>query len=106
MKVLTANRLSDGEAVWYAPDHSWIETLAGAEIARDKEHEERLEAIGKAAFAANQVLDVDIIDVELVDGAIRPIRLRERIRAAGPTNRADLGKQARPRGKTEANWVI
>jgi hypothetical protein len=52
------------------------------------------------------VLDVDIIDVELVDGAIVPIRLRERIRAAGPTNRADLGKQARPRGKTEANWVI
>lgn len=96
MKVLTANRLTDGEAVWYAPSHSWSETIDGAEIARDKEHEERLEAIGKAAFAANQVVDVDLIDVDLVDGAIVPLRLRERIRASGPTNRTDLGKQARP----------
>lgn len=95
MKILTANRLIDGEAVWYAPDHRWAETIAGAEIARDKAHEEKLEAVGKAAFAANQVVDVEIIDVDLVDGAIVPLRLRERIRAAGPTNRLDLGKQAR-----------
>jgi hypothetical protein len=94
MKVLTANRLIDGIAVWFAPDNRWSETLAGAEIARDKAQEEKLEAIGKAAFAANQVLDVDIIDVEMVDGEIVPLRLRERIRAAGPTNRLDLGKQA------------
>ena len=33
--------------------------------------------------------------MKLVDGAIRPHRLREQIRAAGPTNRNDLGKQAR-----------
>ena len=39
---------------------------------------------------------MNLIDVELIDGAIVPSRLRERIRAAGPTNRNDLGKQARP----------
>jgi len=96
MKVLTANRLSDGEAVWYAPSHRWIETIQGAEVARDKAHEEKLEAVGKAALAANQVVDVDLIDVDVVDGEVVPQRLRERIRAAGPTNRTDLGKQARP----------
>ena len=94
MKVLTANRLIDGIAVWYAPDRRWSETLSGAEVARDKAHEEKLDAIGKAAFAANQVLDVDLIDVDMIDGEIVPLRLRERIRAAGPTNRLDLGKQA------------
>ena len=93
-KILTANRLDDGEAVWYVGG-AGAETIDGAEIADDKEGEERLEAIGKAAFAANFVLDVAIIDVEIVDGAIRPTRLRERIRAAGPTIRNDLGKQAR-----------
>ncbi|MHA6644838.1 DUF2849 domain-containing protein [Mesorhizobium sp. A623] len=94
MKILTANRLIDGEAVWYA--HGlWHETIDDAEIADDKAGEERLEEIGKAAFAANLVLDVAVIDVELLDGAIRPTRLRERIRAAGPTIRNDLGKQAR-----------
>lgn len=96
MKALTANRLIDGEAVWYSEAGAWIETIAGAELARDKEAEARLEAIGKAAFAANLVVEVELIDVDLADGAVVPHRLRERIRAAGPTNRIDLGKQARP----------
>jgi hypothetical protein len=94
MKILTANRLTDGECLWWG-DGAWNETIEGADIVADKAGEERLDTIGKAAFAANFVLDVAVIDVELVDGAIRPLRLRERIRAAGPTVRNDLGKQAR-----------
>ena len=94
MKILTANRLTDGECLWYAKG-GWAETIDEAEIAADKDAEARLEDIGKAAFAANFVLDVAMVDIELVDGVIRPTRLRERIRAAGPTVRNDLGKQAR-----------
>lgn len=94
MKVLTANRLIDGEAVWCA-EGAWIETIAGATVVSDKDGEARLQAIGKAAFDANQVVDVELIDVDIEDGAIHPLRLRERIRAAGPTIRRDLGKQAR-----------
>jgi hypothetical protein len=95
MKVLTANRLGDGEAVWFSKDRKWSESIADAEVAADKDTEAALETAGKAAFANNEVVDVDLIDVEFTDGAIRPLRLRERIRAAGPTNRLDLGKQAR-----------
>jgi hypothetical protein len=95
MKILTANRLVDGEAVWLAADHSWAETIDAAELARDKDAEARLEAVGAEAIRRNRVVDVNLVDVELVDGAIVPVRLRERIRAAGPTNRHDLGKQAR-----------
>jgi hypothetical protein len=94
MKIMTANRLFDGEPVWYA--HGvWVETIEAAEIAADKPDEALLEAAGKQALAANQVVDVELIDIESVDGGIRPVRLRERIRAAGPTVRNDLGKQAR-----------
>lgn len=96
MKILTANRLTDGEAVWWATDGSWAETIDGAETVADKLGEARLEAIGKAAHDKNEVVDVNLIDVSLVGGAIQPLRLREVIRAAGPTNRLDLGKQARP----------
>lgn len=96
MKILTANRLSDGEAVWYAEDGRWSEKIAGSALAADKEAEARLEAIGKAAYENNEVVDVNLIDVELTDDEIVPNRLRERIRAAGPTNRTDLGKQAEP----------
>lgn len=85
MKVLTANRLLDGEAVWLAADHSWAETLQAAHVAHDKADEERLAAHGKLSAARNEVVDVELIDVQIVDGAIVPLRLRERIRAAGPT---------------------
>lgn len=96
MKVLTANRLTDGEAVWFSKEKRWSETIDDAEIASDKDADARLEATGKAASDNNEVVDVNLIDVDVVDGRIRPLRLREQIRAAGPTNRNDLGKQARP----------
>ena len=67
MKVLTANRLIDGEAVWYA-EGAWIETIAGATVVSDKDGEARLQVIGKAAFDANQVVDVELIDVDIEDG--------------------------------------
>ena len=98
MKILTANRLTDGEAVWFSTDQRWSETIDGSDIANDAAGEARLEAIGKAAYDNNEVVDVNLIDVDLVCGEIVPSRLRERIRAAGPTNRNDLGKQARPAG--------
>jgi hypothetical protein len=96
MKILTANRLTDGEAVWYGASQKWSETIDGSEIVTDKAGEARLEALGQAAYAADEVVDVNLVDVDVVDGTITPLRLRERIRAAGPTNRTDLGKQARP----------
>lgn len=96
MKVLTANRLTDGEAVWLSADHVWAETIDAAEIARDVAAEEMLAEIGKASYLRDEVVDVELIDIQVVEGRIVPTRLRERIRAAGPTNRPDLGKQARP----------
>ncbi|PBC02180.1 DUF2849 domain-containing protein [Mesorhizobium sp. WSM3860] len=95
MKVLTANRLSDGIAVWYA-DGGWAETVGHADIAHDKAAEDRLEAIGAAAAANNEVVDVNLIDVTVINGVVEPVRLREKIRAAGPTIRTDIGKQASP----------
>lgn len=94
MKILTANRLSDGLAVWLARDHSWAERIGEAEIAGDAATEEKLERAGHAALLKNEVVDVNLIDIDVADGEIVPRRLRERIRAAGPTNRTDLGKQA------------
>jgi len=95
MKVLTANRLADGEAVWYAAGLGWLETIHGADVASGAAAEEALAAAGKAAFSSNEVVDVELIDVAQADGQIVPNRLRERIRAAGPSTRIDLGKQAR-----------
>ena len=96
MQILTANRLSDGEAVWLAADHSWAERIEAAEIACDEATTEKLERAGRAALLKNEVVDVVLIDIEIVAGGVHPLRLRERIRAAGPTIHRELGKQARP----------
>ncbi|MFF2321374.1 DUF2849 domain-containing protein [Agrobacterium sp. NPDC058088] len=84
-KVLTANRLSDGIAVWLDANGEWTEALQDAIVARHAEAVASLEEIGKRDFSANKVVDVNIIDVVEENGKLWPTRLRERIRAAGPT---------------------
>jgi len=84
-KVLTANRLSDGIAVWLDAAGQWTENLQDALVARHAEAVASLEAIGKRDFADNKVVDVAVVDVEETNGVLWPTRLRERIRAAGPT---------------------
>ena len=84
-QVLTANRLTDGIAVWYDREGKWNEWIGRSVVANTKEEAEALEAIGKKAYANNEVLDVNLVEVEEIEGQIRPLRLRERIRAEGPT---------------------
>lgn len=84
-KVLTANRLSDGVAVWLGADGEWIETVRDAFLARHDEAVTAIEAVGVQALADNRVVDVNVIEVEETPGGPRPFRLRERIRADGPT---------------------
>jgi hypothetical protein len=101
-KVLTANRLADGIAVWLDACGLWTERIETALVARHDDAVSGLEQAGKSAFNRNVVVDVALIEVEEKQGEIRPVRLRERIRAAGPTIRTDLGKQAEFRPATAA----
>ena len=84
-KVLTANRLTDGIAVWLDAAGTWNENLQAAFVARHAEAVAALEHTGKKAYADNLVVDVNVIDIEERDGVLWPLRLRERIRAGGPT---------------------
>jgi hypothetical protein len=97
LKVLTANRLDDGIAVWLGADGIWHEAIDEAFVARHEEAVAGLADAEKVAQFDNQVVDVNIIDVEERDGHLHALRLRERIRAAGPTVRVDLGKQVEGR---------
>ncbi|OCW58178.1 DUF2849 domain-containing protein [Hoeflea olei] len=84
-KVLTANRLSDGIAVWLGANGEWTASLKDALLARHEDAVAALEAAGAQALADNRVVDVNVIDIEETPAGPRPYRLRERIRAAGPT---------------------
>lgn len=93
-RVLTANRLIDGVAVWLGADGGWAEEIGRAFVARHAEALAALEEAGRQALADNRVVDVNVIEVEEAGGAIRPLRLRERIRADGPT----IDYRTRPAG--------
>lgn len=101
MKILAANRLIDGIAVWLGPDGTWVDDINGADVVADPAAADALLAIAREAVAANIIVEPELIDVDLAGGEVRPLRLRERIRAAGPSIHPSLGKQAARKAAVE-----
>src|ERR1700735_3888243 len=89
---LTAKRLQDG-AVLYWRAGSWVERLADSEIFAAPAGADAALAAAQAFVADNSVVNPYLFDVH-ADGS--PVKEREVIRAAGPSVRDDLGKQAAP----------
>jgi hypothetical protein len=91
MKVLTANRLGDGEVVFWQAGR-WVERFAEAEFFVDQATGETAEAQAKSQQTV--VVDPYLIDVVESEGQWAPLSYRERLRALGPTNNPHHGKQA------------
>jgi hypothetical protein len=91
MKALTANRLADGEVVFWKSG-AWVERFADAEIFADDTSAEAAEAHARGEIRV--LVDPYLIDVIEADGGPAPLSYRERLRALGPTNKPDHGKQA------------
>ena len=92
--VITANRLTDGVVVFQTADASWSEDFNRAAVSPDPQATASALARAKQDEANNIVVDPYAVAVEERNGHMAPKALREAIRAAGPTNRRDLGKQA------------
>ena len=91
MKGLTANRLIDGEVVfWNAGE--WVERFADIEMFEDAAAAEAAEAHAKAQPTV--VVDPYLMDLVQIDGVWIPVAYRDRLRALGPTNHLQHGKQA------------
>ena len=87
--ILTANRLADGDVVYRTAAGDWVPDVNAAEVLDDPARKAEAEAAAQADVKASKVLDVMLIAVEVVDDRIVPKRLRERIRAFGPTVKSD-----------------
>lgn len=94
MQVITANRLLNGEVVWLGADGEWLAQLSGARIFEGKEAVAEGLALGAEAEKAQKVVGVYEMAVVEEEGRLVPVRLREKIRAKGPTTHPNLGKQA------------
>ena len=84
MEILTGNELTSGATVYLDAAGRWVEDLQAARVFALEEAAERDAAIA-ATKKTLRIVGIEIEKVAVISGRIVPDRLRERIRAAGPT---------------------
>lgn len=95
-QIVTANALVDGDVVFRTDDGRWVRTIDDAGLLADPAAADAALAAANRDAAAAIVLDVALIEVTVADGRVVPVRLRERIRAFGPTVKADHRADLKP----------
>ncbi len=98
MKVLTGNDLPSGDVVWWTGS-GWSRHIEDACDVADQG-----ESIGHAEQGARRVNVPYVIDATLTAEGPRPAHIKDRIRALGPTVRADL--TLKPADPNAGSWVI
>ena len=84
MFILTGNELMSGATVYLDRAGRWVEDLQQARVFLKEEDEVR-EAALAATKLTGRVISLESETVTLREGVIHPDRIRERIRAEGPT---------------------
>ena len=90
-KVLTANRLLEGDVIYYGVNGDWVLFHDDALYLTDEEQANELLAIANAQSA--YLVGAYLADATLEDGKPIPTHFREEFRTRGPSN-YDHGKQA------------
>ena len=84
LSIITGNSLGEGLVVFRSAS-GWTLSIAEAEIFETKETLDAAVARANADAAANRVVEPYPIEVIRQGARIVPVRLREKIRAEGPT---------------------
>ena len=91
-QILTASDLLDGEVIYETGNQTWSTRISHAHLYEDAAMAAR--ALAQANAQPNRILGAYLSDAGLdTDGLPVPKHFREKIRAAGPSNRFH-GKQA------------
>jgi hypothetical protein len=98
VKLVTGNDLVTGDVTWWTGS-DWSRHVEDAADVAD-----RGEVIAKVEEAARRVNSPYVIDATLTPEGPRPAHIKDRIRALGPTVRADL--TLKPADASAGNWVI
>jgi len=84
MEILTGNELMSGATVYLDRAGKWVEELQQARVFLAEEAEAKDAAVA-ATKKTGRINSIEVETVSLRDGVIHPDRIRERIRAEGPT---------------------
>jgi hypothetical protein len=89
-QVIIANRLIDGLVVFFAGAGQWNTAIAQAKVIDEDGEAQQLLEVAKQDQVRCLVIDPILIQVRVENGQVRPVEIREVIRAFGPTIRTDL----------------
>jgi Protein of unknown function (DUF2849) len=92
-QMLTANRLRDGDVVYWRAG-VWVQALDDGEIFPEDFSADAALKAADASVKGRVVVNPYLFEIREDGGRARPVKEREIIRAAGPTVRLDLGKQS------------
>jgi sulfite reductase (NADPH) hemoprotein beta-component len=93
-QVLTANRLIDGDVVYWRAGQ-WVEALGEADVFSGPAEADAAVGLAKAFVARNVVVNPYLFEVRPGPDGVVPVKEREIIRAMGPSIHPNLGKQSR-----------
>ncbi|MGH1351564.1 MAG: DUF2849 domain-containing protein [Methyloligellaceae bacterium] len=93
-KIVTANDLKNGLAVFLKADGSWTGDVNQSAVVTSDEDMDNLLKKGEEAEAANIVIGPYLVDIEQDGDKIKPVHLREYMRATGPSVREDIWNSA------------
>lgn len=85
MQMIIANRLIDGRVVFMDESGGWVNEIADGLLLASKQDAEQRLLTAQRAVEENVVVDPYLIDVSAENNRPRPVLVRERIRAFGPS---------------------
>ena len=89
-KVVAANDLLAGDAVWLAEDDSWTRVIEEAELITDEAHGDL--RLLEAQSRQDEIAGAYLADAKAGPNGPEPVHFREEFRTRGPSNYAH-GKQ-------------
>lgn len=98
MKILTGNDLPSGDVVWWT-GNGW-----SRHVEESADVGEGGEGIARAEEGARRVNVPYVIDAEATLEGPRPVHIKDRVRALGPTVRPDL--TLKPADPDAGEWII
>jgi len=99
LKIVTANRLRQGDVVYLTDTGTWSTHLNQSRTTRDAAQLEAMLSQAGEAVAAREIVAPYEMEVVEIDGILQPLSTREIIRAAGPTVRADYRSNENQRSR-------
>ncbi len=89
-KVVTANALLEGDAVWLTEDNTWTRDIREAELLTDEAHADL--RLLEAQSRVDRIAGAYLADAKATEDGPAPTHFREAFRTRGPSNYAH-GKQ-------------